>query len=96
MVTDFDEIQFLKYDLCDLRERHIDLQCKTMRDNLIFNGIIEEDEENTEETIKDFIKKEMEIIQTIEFHRVHRMGRKISGKTRPIVAKFVLHKDREK
>ena len=74
MVTDFDEIQFLKDDLCDLRERHIDLQCKTMRDNLIFNGIIEEDEENTEETIKDFIKKEMEIIQTIEFQRVHRMG----------------------
>ena len=37
----------------------------------------------------------MEIIQTIEFHRVDRLGRKISGKTRPIVAKFVLREDRE-
>ena len=91
----FEEIQFLKDDLYDLRERHIDLQCRTMRDNLIFNGLTETDEENTEEILKDFIKKEMEITQTIEFHRVHRMGRKISGKTRPIVAKFVLHKDRE-
>ena len=51
----FDEIQFLKDDLCDLCERRIDLECRPMRDNLIFNDIIKTDEENAEETLKDFI-----------------------------------------
>ena len=76
----FDEIHFLKDDLCDLRERHIDQQCRTMRDNLILNGKMETDEENTEETLKDFIKKEMEIIKTIDFTGSIRWAEKSLGK----------------
>lgn len=38
----------------------------------------------------------MNITDEPQFHRVHRMGRKTQGRPRPIVAKFVLHTEREK
>ena len=35
-----------------LNERHLDLQMRSMRDNLIFEGIQETQDENTEEVAK--------------------------------------------
>jgi hypothetical protein len=90
------ELQTMRSDLNDLKERHLDLQSRSMRDNLIFDGIPETHEEDPEAIIKDFIRKEMEITDDMEFHRVHRMGKKIGNKHRPIIAKFVLHKDKER
>ncbi|XP_062568377.1 uncharacterized protein LOC134230565 [Saccostrea cucullata] len=66
-----------------------------MRDNLIFYGIPETDEENCEDKVKIFVQEKLEIHQNVEFHRVHRMGRKVPNKVRPIVAKFVLFKEKE-
>lgn len=86
----------LREEINGLNEKHVDLQARSMRDNLIFTGFQELEEENTEELLKDFIVKDLEIGKNIEFHRVHRMGRKFqTGRPRPIVAKFVNFKDRE-
>ena len=80
----------------------IDLQCRSMRDNLLFTGISEpelnEDEyENVEDTLNYFLRSEMHIEQPIPFHRVHRLGqtRPEDGTPRHIVAKFEKFKDRE-
>lgn len=89
------ELQEVRDDLTQLKESHLDLQTRSMRDNLLFEGIPEDSEENTEEVIKDFIQTELEITDEINFHRVHRMGKHKENKHRPIVAKFVLHKDKE-
>ncbi|XP_052693770.1 uncharacterized protein LOC128172039 [Crassostrea angulata] len=91
-----DTVRTLNGELKELKERHIDLQTRSMWDNLIFDGIQEETEEHTEEVLKTFIQKEMNISDDLPFHRVHRMGKRIPGKHRPIVAKFVLFKDRKK
>ncbi|XP_062615270.1 uncharacterized protein LOC134277008 [Saccostrea cucullata] len=91
-----EELEAVRSDLCDLKERHLDLQTRSMRDNLIFEGIAETQEEDAEDLIKEFIKTEMNITDKIDFHRVHRMGRKGGTRPRPIIAKFVLHKDRER
>ena len=58
-----------------LNERHLDLQMRSMRDNLIFEGIQETQDEHTEETLtlRDFLKTEMNIAEEPQFHRVHRM-----------------------
>ena len=85
----------------DQKEKLIDLQCREMRDNLIFYNFKEE----RGETDKDCIEKlyrlmenelEIESARTIQFHRVHRMGRFNRNKTRPIVAKFAFYPDRER
>ena len=79
-----------------------DLQCRSMRDNLIFTGI-EEPElsqsefEDTEKTLCDFLANEMNIGKQIPFHRVHRIGNSThrNDSPRQIVAKFEHFKDRE-
>ncbi|KAK3105797.1 hypothetical protein FSP39_005899 [Pinctada imbricata] len=100
-----DEISELREELGSLKERHVDLQARSMRDNLVFSGIEElppqQDGngrpigEDTERTLSEFLATKMDI-HDVGFHRVHRMGRLIPGKTRPIVAKFVMYKDRER
>ena len=63
-----------------MKERVIDIQARSMRENLIFYGI--EERENHEaglysdEVLKNFFEKELEIdTSNIELDRVHRMGK---------------------
>ncbi|KAK3106878.1 hypothetical protein FSP39_001866 [Pinctada imbricata] len=82
----------------EIREDILDLQCRSMRDNLLFYGIPEKDDEDAEDTIVTFISGRMKIGTNIAFERVHRMGRKPDNaqrRPRPIVAKFSRFKDRE-
>ena len=69
-----------------------------MRDNLIIKGIPDsyDQEENTEEKVKHFIKTELNIDEEINFHVVHRLKPKEDKSPRGIVAKFEKRKDRIK
>ncbi len=82
-----------------LTEDIIDLQCRSMRDNLLFFNIVEEDDEEKDEdcsaVIQDFCKDKLEITEPIELDRVHRMGKKKQGKIRPIIAKFRNYEQRD-
>ena len=82
-----------------LRETLLDVQCRSMRDNLIFTGIPEKTEEDPEKTVKNFMCEHLKIsentVNEISFHRVHRIGRKLNAYPRPIVAKFERYKQKE-
>ena len=79
----------------------VDLQCRSMRDNLLFVGIqepdyVENEPEDVEKSLDCFLSQEMNITDKIPFHRVHRIGKYESDDPpRPIVAKFERFKDRE-
>ena len=80
----------------------VDLQCRSMRENLIFTGIDEpefvpNEPEDTENTLRNFLQREMNINERIAFHRVHKFGKfeRENDAPRPIVAKFERFKDRE-
>lgn len=60
-----------------------------MRDNLIFYGIVEIDNENCEDKLKEFIVEKLEIRYIVEFYWVYRMGCRVYGKMRFIIVKFV-------
>ncbi|KAK3701591.1 hypothetical protein QZH41_008189 [Actinostola sp. cb2023] len=77
--------QLLKYETYDRRE------------NLRLYGIPENQQENTRETLNAFMegKLDMEDPSSIEFQRVHRVGRKYPHKPRPILARFLRYPDRE-
>lgn len=81
----------------DLRSTVIDLQCRSMKNNLVFTGINEFEKENTEEVIRGFIKRELRITHFVEFGNVHRFGSGVlagkRGRPRPIVARFIYHND---
>ena len=83
-----------------------ELKARSMQSNLVFYGIAEAPQgetDNTESKLRDFLKHELELerpekIDEIVFDRVHRLGRPRWNQhisSRPIVAKFERYKDRE-
>ena len=70
-------------------ESILDLQCRSMRDNLVFTGLPAEPNENPETTLKSFLSNKMKVPNAtkITFDRVHRSGPP-SRQNRPIIAKL--------
>ncbi|KAK3096697.1 hypothetical protein FSP39_002459 [Pinctada imbricata] len=80
-------------------EEIIDLQCRSMRDNLMFYNIPEEHDENCSEIIGTFMERNLKIHGAkdgVKIERAHRIGKRRRGGQRPIVAKFHSFQDRKK
>lgn len=86
------EVNTLKKENKTLRETVLDIQSRSMRDNLIFSGIPESTPDNPETLVKNFmvsaLKIPAETVKNITFHRVHRLGPRGGNRHRPIIAKF--------
>ena len=82
----------------ELRNTVIDLQCRSMKYNLVFTGLRECEIENTEQLVRNFIRNELRINYRLELGNVHRFGSGAApgkhGKPRPIVAIFLYHRDK--
>ena len=80
-----------------LEAKVTDLEYRSMRDNLMFYGIPEQQNEDCKVSIKQFMNVVLEIPQAdkLTFDRVHWVGAPAHGKVRPIVAKFHYFKERE-
>ncbi|KAK3083528.1 hypothetical protein FSP39_024796 [Pinctada imbricata] len=71
-----------------------DLQCRSMKANLIFTGLEGESRnEDTESKLKMFISRELGITTDVTVGNVPRFGRFVSGQFRPIVARFIFQRD---
>jgi hypothetical protein len=96
------ECEKLKNDNSCLTDEVVDLQSRSMRDNLLFfgvselNTIDERRNENCHERIMTLFKDNLliENPENIKIDRIHRIGKFIAGKTRPIVAKFNYYQDK--
>ncbi|CAB4000472.1 Hypothetical predicted protein [Paramuricea clavata] len=83
-----------------LHESVIDLKALSMRDNLLFFNVEEEEKENTDEKIFQILEEKLEIPDArnkIKIDRTHRVGRKRNAQRKPraIVIKFNYFRDRE-
>ena len=97
----------LKSKLDDQTQKHertfekvVDLESRSMRDNLIFYGIPESRDEggieNCENLVKDLIRSTCDLNPAeIQFDRAHRLGSNKSRNPRPTVVKFHKYTDRE-
>jgi hypothetical protein len=90
--------EFHEEDKDNIQEKLIDLEARSMRDNLIFYGIAETQDENCETLVGTFITETLELaeMKNTRLDRAHRLGPPNDKKTRPIVAKFHYYQDREK
>lgn len=76
-------------------EDNIKLEQYTRRENLRFNKITEEEGEDCKSLIYEVIQNEMGIdTANIKFHAVHRVGKKMENRCRPIIARFISREDR--
>lgn len=90
------ECESLLTDYTRLNEEVLDLQSRSMRDNLLFFGIPEcstfdqRKEEDCLNKIQMFCENSLKIenVDAIKIDRAHRIGNFNSNKTRPIVVKF--------
>lgn len=86
------EVDLLKKENKLLKETVLDVQSRSMRDNLIFSGIPETTPDNPEVEVKKFLASALKIptdtVNSITFHRVHRLGHRGGQRPRPIIAKF--------
>ena len=86
------EVSILQKENKFLKETVLDIQTRSMRDNVIFSGIPESTQDNPESQLKHFLKSALKIpeetVKTITFHRVHRLGPRRGDRHRPIIAKF--------
>lgn len=110
------QIQSIKNNNTKLNDLCLHIQTRSMEENLIFFGVEEARQgsgngrENTEQTIRTFIKETLQNdttinqdsqinIDDIKFDRVYRLGGpqkpQETGRPRPIVAKFERFLDRE-
>lgn len=79
-----------------LKAEMLDLQCRSMRNNVVIWGIKEEEKEDyivTENLVKEFMKNGLQMseeqVGKAEIERAHRLGRiKEEGKSRAIVVNF--------
>ena len=83
-------------------EKVVDLQWRSMRQNLIFTGISEPElpvgeYEDVCYTLRRFLREQMHFDRDIEIERVHRLGRPRYNQRypRPIIAKFQRYRDKE-
>ena len=102
-----ENMQKVQKNFDELQGKHLDLQIRSMRENLVFTGIPmateNEESDTTEGILKLFMKEDMKMETEIDFHRAHRFGqlneRKnrdgTTFKTKPIVCRFKSFKDRE-
>lgn len=90
-------LEGLQLENANLQEEILNMQTRSMRDNLLFynfaekNTIEERKTENCSDVVFDHLVTDLEIADAKEriiINRAHRIGRYIDGKTRPVVANF--------
>lgn len=77
-------------------ERNTKLEQYTRRENLRFNNIKEMEKEDCKAMIYDIsVQKVLELdTSSIRFHAIHRVGKRMQGRTRPIIVRFISREDR--
>ena len=76
-------------------ERNTKLEQYTRRENLRFNNIKETEKEDCKAVIYDILQRDLELDTSLmRFHAVHRVGKLMQGRTRPIIVCFVSREDR--
>ena len=91
----------------DLHTRQLYAEAYSARKNLKFFGLAEKESQgvsevseaiNTRELLLEFLKNGLgfeDPEKKFELQRVHRLGKPVSGKIRPIIARFLRYQDRE-
>ncbi|KAK3108405.1 hypothetical protein FSP39_007336 [Pinctada imbricata] len=88
------DVDRMRKERKDLQEKVVDLQRRSMKMNLIFHGLEGERRgEDTERKVRVFLREQLGVDWDIAFANVHRYGRFVRNKARPIVARFMYQKD---
>ena len=84
----------------DVETKNLYLEAYSWRENIKFENINKDDndDEDTEKRLRTFLETDLGFrdAHTVEIQRVHRLGKKKTNESRPILARFLRFKDCEK
>lgn len=93
------EMKIIQKESRQYKAALLDIQCRSMRENVIFSGLDETENDNPELVLRDFMCQKLKLpentVHDIAFARVHRLGRRVPNKSRPIIARFEHFKQKE-
>ncbi len=95
---DVHELSALRMENIRVKKQLLELESYNRRENLLFENIPEQENENCALKMKDFFSKALGIKHTIQLQRVHRLGPRRDEDhrhPRPIIARFLRYPDRE-
>ena len=96
------DVRLIERDLLDpndVSEKLIELEDRSRRNNLRFDGLAEytnETWDNCERKIQKNLSDKLEITEDVEIERCHRMGKRKGNRSRTIICKFLRFKDKQK
>ena len=94
-----EDLKAFKLERNEMKSTLLDLRCRSMKNNLVFTGLGETADGETEAKLRDFLRCELNIDYYIELGNVHRFGSRQNNnngaeiRTRPIVARFLYYSD---
>ena len=92
------ELKASEQENWQLKEKLLQQEAYTRRDNLLLLGIEEQSNENCENLVRMFLSSKLGIpessAKTLLISRCHRLGRKKNTYPRPVIIKFLLHSER--
>ena len=74
--TKTEDMKKLVEENSKLKEGLLDVKCRSMKNNLIFTGLSEQEGENCEGLLRDFLYYEINIDKDIQFGNIHRFGKR--------------------
>ena len=94
------EINFIKMENADLKERLLRLDCYIRRENLKISGVPEDTNETNQQCkqkIYDIFSKDLDMRNSsnIQIQRCHRLGYRKAGQNRDIIVRFTNYPERE-
>ena len=96
------DVRLIERDLLDpndVSEKLIELEDRSGRNNLCFDGLTEDTNEtwdDCERKIQKILSDKLEITEDVEIERCHRMGKRKGNRPRTIICKFLRFKDKQK
>lgn len=97
--TNDDTLQSIATQIQTITTRCDDAENRMRRSNLLFFGIEDDEKEDwaaSEQKIIAFCSEKLKIpTSSAQFERVHRLGKYAEDKTRPVIVKFTLFKDKD-
>jgi len=81
-----------------LKMKDLYLETYSRRENIKFLNIDEEEDEDVEGRVREFMRDQLRYSDhdMVEIQRIHRNGKRVGSKPRPILARFLRSKDCEK
>ena len=81
----------------DLKEENLKLQTYMRRQNLIIEGLHESENEDVQQKVITHLADLCKIVlNPCDIDKVHRYGRSVAGKPRPIIIRFISHSSRDR